>query len=441
MPGAWALTKIQCSDTDSSGSTTTGKATFKVAAGENVTCTYTNSRLPTLTVKKHVINDNGGSAVAGNWDIHVKSGTLDVTGSPKAGSETGTTYTLAPGTYKASETGGPTGGGYSFDGFSYACDSSGSVTLNYGDNKVCKLTNNDNPATIIIQKNAKPQNGTFSFSTTGSTAGPGTAWPGNPGSFTLTGSTADNGNVRSFTVDAGNYTVPEGTQLSWVMTGIGGSTDPQTPYNCTVTGPNGKSTGVGDLDTKTVQISIKNGDTVTCVFENTGNGATRTQGFWATHPQLADLAWNGGTEFGHTFPGVTQVLGDKTLCGKTLTIDAIVPTGTGNSELMGAFWADVSKTSTAKKRSALSQAKMQLLQQLVAAELNASAFGSTPSTGSISAWEAAFCGTDLNAVKTAQQQAASFNSKGDSAAFTPGTSADSKFARKIANIPFWDYLN
>ena len=74
VPGAWALTKIQCSDTDSSGSTTTGKATFKVAAGENVTCTYTNSRLPTLTVKKHVVNDNGGTAVAGNWDIHVKSG-------------------------------------------------------------------------------------------------------------------------------------------------------------------------------------------------------------------------------------------------------------------------------------------------------------------------------------------------------------------------------
>ena len=97
------------------------------------------------------------------------------------------------------------------------------MTLNYGDNKVCKLTNNDNPATIVIQKNAKPQNGTFSFSTTGSTAGPGTASPGNPGSFTLTGSTANNGNVRSFTVDAGNYTVTEGTQLGWVLTGIGGS--------------------------------------------------------------------------------------------------------------------------------------------------------------------------------------------------------------------------
>ncbi len=66
-----------------------------------------------------------------------------------------------------------------------------------------------------------------------------------------------------------------------------------------------------------VSIDLKNGDTVTCTFENTGNGATRTQGFWATHPQLADIAWNGGTAFGHTFPGVA----DHTLCGDTLTID------------------------------------------------------------------------------------------------------------------------
>ena len=37
---------------------------------------------------------------------------------------------------------------------------------------------------------------------------------------------------------------------------------------------------------------VKLGDTVTCVFENTGQGVTRTQGFWATHPQLAQIAVN-----------------------------------------------------------------------------------------------------------------------------------------------------
>jgi hypothetical protein len=85
---------------------------------------------------------------------------------------------------------------------------------------------------------------------------------------------------------------------------------------------------------------------------------------------------------------------------------------------------------------------MQLLQQLIAAELNASAFGSAPSGGAatINSWEAAYCGTSQTAIKNAQQGAASFNTNGDSSTFTPGTSADSKFARYIANLTFWDIL-
>jgi hypothetical protein len=169
------------------------------------------------------------------------------------------------------------------------------------------------------------------------------------------------------------------------------------------------------------------------VFENTGQGVTRTQGFWATHPQLANIAWFGGTAFGHTFPGVSSVagIGDKTLCGKS--VDSL-------GKLMGGFWSDVSKKSTGAKRTNVDQAKMQLVQQLLAAELNASAFGSAPQSGSFSAWESALCGTNQTAIQTAKQQAASFNTAGDSSTFTPGTSADSKNARSIALLAFWDIL-
>jgi hypothetical protein len=83
---------------------------------------------------------------------------------------------------------------------------------------------------------------------------------------------------------------------------------------------------------------------------------------------------------------------------------------------------------------------MQLLQQLLAAELNASAFGSSPGAGVFAAWESAYCGTDVKAIKTAQSQAAAFNTSGDSAIFTPGTSADAKHARAIADYVFWDIL-
>jgi hypothetical protein len=166
------------------------------------------------------------------------------------------------------------------------------------------------------------------------------------------------------------------------------------------------------------------------VFENTGQGVTRTQGFWATHPQLAEIAWFGGTAFGHTFPGVAGVsgIGNTMLCSRN--IDTL-------GKVMGAFWSDISKKTTGTKRSALDQARMQLLQQLIAAELNASAFGSVPSSGSFAAWEAAYCGTNTNAIKNAQKQAASFNTAGDSGTFTPGTSADSKGARAVANRVFW----
>jgi hypothetical protein len=250
--------------------------------------------------------------------------------------------------------------------------------------------------------------------------------------FTLTGATTNRGNENSQQLSAGTYTVKESTQLGWLLTGLGGSSNPDTPYACVVTGSGG-STGSGDLTTQTATILLKNGDTVTCTFENTGNGATRTQGFWATHPELANIAWFGGSAFGHTFPGVASVsgIGDRMICGRE--IDTL-------GKLTGAFWSDIPKKSDGKKRTSLDQARMQLLQQLIAAELNASAFGSTPASGSFTAWESALCGTNESAIKTAQQQAASFNSNGDSSTFTPGTSANSKLARSIANLAFWHII-
>jgi hypothetical protein len=291
-----------------------------------------------------------------------------------------------------------------------------------GQAATCTITNDDQPGTIIIEKLIKPSNSStsFSFQTTGTGYNP----------FSLAG-----GQTNTQQLNAGSYTAKELVPLGWVLTGIGGSTDPNTPFACTVTGSNG-STGVGDLNTQTVAISLKSGDTVRCVFENTGQGVTRTQGFWATHPQLAQIAWFGGTAFGHTFPGVIGVSGiaNRTLCTPvTKDIDTL-------GKLTGGFWSDVSKTTTGAKRSATDQARMQLLQQLLAAELNASAFGSVPSSGTFAQWEAAYCSGNANQLKTAQQQAASFNTNGDSGQFTPGTSADSKNARAIANTAFWNVL-
>src|SRR5439155_27321296 len=108
-------------DCDSNGNVT-------LTPGQNKTCTITNDDVaPGLTVIKHVINDNGGSAVASNWSMHIKSGGSDVSGSPFAGAESpGTTKTLSAGSYVVSESGGPNGYAASFSG---DCDSNGNATL------------------------------------------------------------------------------------------------------------------------------------------------------------------------------------------------------------------------------------------------------------------------------------------------------------------------
>ena len=390
-----------------------------LALNQSTVCTINNDDVaPILHLRKVVVNDNGGTATTANFTLTANgTGANDLSGASPVDSGPG----LKADTWALSET-----TVYGYTASAWVCvggtQNGSNITLTVGQEATCTITNNDQPGTIIIEKLIKPANSltSFSFQTTGT----------GYNAFSLSG-----GQTNSQQLNAGSYTAKELVPLGWVLTGIGGSTDPNTPFACIVTGSGG-STGIGDLNTQTVSISLKIGDTVRCVFENTGQGVTRTQGFWATHPQLAQIAWFGGTAFGHTFPGVVGVSGiaNKTLCTPvTKDIDTL-------GKLMGGFWSDVSKTTTGGKRSATDQARMQLLQQLLAAELNASAFGSVPSSGTFAQWEAAYCSGNANQIKTAQQQAASFNSAGDSGQFTPGTSADSKNARAIANTAFWNVL-
>jgi hypothetical protein len=389
-----------------------------LGVGQEAMCTVVNDDIaPKLHLRKIVTNDDGGTATESAF-------TLLATGATAANSLTGTTpvdsgAALKADTWTLSET-----STYGYTASDWSCvggtQSGATIALGIGEEATCTITNDDDPGTIVIQKITKPVGvGTFAFTTTGS----GLA------DFTLGG-----GDQVTTTVSAGSYTVTESTQLGWILTGIGGSADPTTPYNCTVTGSGGSS-GVGDLSTRTATITVKNGDTVTCVFENTGQGVTRTQGFWQTHPQLAELAWLGGTGFGHTFPGVanTTGIGDMLICGRPVDTTA---------KVMGGFWSSIARKSSGAKRTALDQARMQLVQQLLAAELNASAFGTAPAGGTalFAQWETALCGTNTQAIKNAQAQAAAFNTMGDSEGFTPGTSADAKTARAMAYLEFWNII-
>ena len=80
-------------------------AAAPTAVGGAYSCTITNTdQAATLTVTKHVVNNNGGTASASDFPITV-AGTAVAGGSTTfAGSETGTTVSLSAGTYTVSET-------------------------------------------------------------------------------------------------------------------------------------------------------------------------------------------------------------------------------------------------------------------------------------------------------------------------------------------------
>ncbi|HEY1269405.1 MAG TPA: kelch repeat-containing protein, partial [Candidatus Binatia bacterium] len=97
VPAGWTLTSIVCDDSDSTFDVNTATATFKVDGGENVTCTFTNTKTSTITIKK---------VMQGGTD------TFTFTGSPSGTISTnnGTlTQTVAAGTYTATESTPPTG--------------------------------------------------------------------------------------------------------------------------------------------------------------------------------------------------------------------------------------------------------------------------------------------------------------------------------------------
>ena len=121
--------------------------TVTLAPGDAATCTIINddiaANLSALTVIKTVVNDDGGSAAAGDWTMHITGS--NVSSTSFAGSETGVTITLDAGTYSVSESGGPSGYAMSF-----STDCSG--TISAGDVLTCTITNNDIAPKLTVTK-------------------------------------------------------------------------------------------------------------------------------------------------------------------------------------------------------------------------------------------------------------------------------------------------
>jgi prealbumin domain-containing protein len=244
--------------------------------GEIITCIYVNKvRAATLTLKKHVVNDNGGTKTAADFSLHVKTSVngqmVDITatpGSPHAGSESGVTYTLDAGTYTVSEE-SPISLNYTqLTGFGTNCDTSGNVTLGPGDNKECTITNDDNAASLTIVKNVVNDGGgsktVADFGITSTATGLG-------GSLIFDAGVV-NGSTTTYT--ATKITgLSAGTSYTLHESNVSGYTEGS--WSCTTGGTVGNS---GNFSTATVTLAL--GADVTCTITNNdaNNSGSTTQG-------------------------------------------------------------------------------------------------------------------------------------------------------------------
>ncbi len=196
--------------------------TVRLAAGDSVTCTITNTfripdlpRQPQLTLVKIVVNTGGGTAVLADW-------TLTATGSTTLSGKSGTSGSLAAGSYTLTES-GPTG----YSASAWSCTNkvvtASVVTLLAGDSVTCTITNTFQPAHLTLVKSVVNGHG-------------GTATPADwtlsaVGPVTITGASGS-GAVTAAAVPAGGFVLAESGDLegytasAWACVGgtLNGST-------------------------------------------------------------------------------------------------------------------------------------------------------------------------------------------------------------------------
>jgi hypothetical protein len=246
-----------------------------VAPGEHKTCIITNNDIaPQLTVIKEVINDDGGSSQVSDFPLSI-SGTPVTSGVPME--------LNANTAYQVSEINLP---GYTAS-FSGDCDSNGSITLQPGDNKVCTITNDDAPATIIVQKVINDANGVsatasdFTFMISGVTAKDGNSFSGN-----------ESGVEKQLT-SIGEYTVTEESAPAYEVS-----------YSADCSG------------------SIMLGETKTCVVTN-----TRLYGTIRVHKDVLGPDGEAVDDYTAEFTVQLDSTNDKAINDKGLITYANVPVG------------------------------------------------------------------------------------------------------------------
>jgi len=153
VPTGWTLSTASC-QVEGSQSTTgsfdpNSKMIFgiSIASGKVTTCTFSNTLQPSkLTVTKLLPNDNGGTAVVGNFTLNVGSQTV----------VSGQQNDFASGDYTISEAGGPSGYQGTIGG---DCAANGGLHMAPGQTYACTITNDDIAPSLSLSKIVTIDNG------------------------------------------------------------------------------------------------------------------------------------------------------------------------------------------------------------------------------------------------------------------------------------------
>jgi len=379
-----------------------------------VTCTFTNTKRGAIRVVKTAVGGDSTFSFtptgfgSGAFALMTVSGTQDTTFSNVVPA------LASSGTYRLSETAlsGWAAGTMSCrreDGTTSAGDPATGITVATGETTTCAITNTKQGA-IVVKKVMVGGTGTFSFTED------------------VTGSISTNNGTLTQAVAPGTYHATEASMLGWELTAL----------SCDDTNSS------GSLATRRATFVVAAGETVTCTFTNTKQlegTTTRTRGFWSQHQTLIQSFVFGPT--GTPPAGYTLATTAFDLLPASVTACATPATRYWDpAYILGGLHANPARTSTGQRRSAIDQARMQLMRQLLAAVMNGIAFGSTPQ-GSVSLGDAfaAYCGTNRMAMLMVADALTRFNESGEMGAWMigPMVPANEKFVT-TAMIALWDVL-
>ncbi len=159
---------------------------------------------PTLTVIKHVVNDNGGTKTAADFTLTI-NGVAASGGNTFAGTESGVTKVLTTvGGYSVTES--------SLPGYAATMSPGCSGVIAAGEHRTCTITNDDVPATLTVVTHVVNDNGgtktaaDFSVTITGVAAAGGNTFAG-----------AEAGVTKTLT-SVGSYTVVEAAVPGYALT-------------------------------------------------------------------------------------------------------------------------------------------------------------------------------------------------------------------------------